>query len=237
MNEIESASPRSRQSELSHARVKKLVLLALLSAVAYVVMYLSKLIPINILGFLNFDLKDVVIGIAGFIFGPLAAAAMSVVVSLIEMVTVSSTGPWGLLMNVLSTCAFVCPAAVLYQKRHTIRGAVLGLICGALLMTAVMLLWNYLITPIYMGMPRAAVAELLIPYFLPFNLIKAGINGALMMLIYKPVVNALRKAKLIEASRADATAVAGGKKIGILIVAAVVLATFVLLALVLAGIL
>ena len=84
-------------------KARDITILALLAAVAYVVMYLSKLIPVNVLGFLNFDLKDVIVCIAGFLFGPLAAAGISLVVSLIEMVTVSSTGLWGLLMNVLST--------------------------------------------------------------------------------------------------------------------------------------
>ena len=211
-------------------KARDLTILALLAAVSYVVMYLSKLIPIHILGFLSFDLKDVIICIAGFLFGPLAAAGVSVVVSLIEMVTVGSTGLWGLLMNVLSTCAFVCAAAYFYQRNKTIKNAVIGLVVGVLLMTAVMLVWNWLITPIYMGQPREFVATLLIPYFLPFNLIKGGINATLTMLLYKPIVNALRKAKLVEPSGGK-----GGKsKLGIAIVAAVLLVTFVLLALVLA---
>ncbi len=211
-------------------KARDLTILALLAAVSYVVMYLSKLIPIHILGFLSFDLKDVIICIAGFLFGPLAAAGVSVVVSLIEMVTVGSTGLWGLLMNVLSTCAFVCAAAYFYQRNKTIKNAVIGLVVGVLLMTAVMLVWNWLITPIYMGQPREFVATLLIPYFLPFNLIKGGINATLTMLLYKPIVNALRKAKLVEPSGGK-----GGKsKLGVAIVAVVLLVTFVLLALVLA---
>ena len=108
----------------------------------------------------------------------------------------------------------------------------LGLVVGVLLMTALMLLWNYLITPIYMGQPREFVATLLIPYFLPFNLIKGGINATLTVLLYKPIVNALRKAKLVEPSSGK-----GGKsKLGVVLVAAVLLVTFVLLALVLAKI-
>ena len=210
---------------------RTLAMLAILAAVAYVVMYLSKLIPVNVLGFLNFDLKDTIVVITGFMFGPLAAAAISLIVSVIEMVTISSTGLWGLLMNVLSTCAFACTAAWYYQRHRTMKGAVLGLVIGALLMTAVMLLWNYLITPIYMGYPREAVAKLLIPTFLPFNLIKAGINGALSMLLYKPIVTALRKAKLVEPSK---SAGGGKQKLGVAIVSFVVLVTFVLLALVLA---
>ena len=211
-------------------KARDLTILALLAAVSYVVMYLSKLIPIHILGFLSFDLKDVIICIAGFLFGPLAAAGVSVVVSLIEMVTVGSTGLWGLLMNVLSTCAFVCTAAYFYQRNKTIKNAVIGLVVGVLLMTAVMLLWNWLITPIYMGQPREFVATLLIPYFLPFNLIKGGINATLTMLLYKPIVNALRKAKLVEPSGGKG----GRSKVGVVVVAAVLLVTFVMLALVLA---
>ena len=210
---------------------KKWTMLAMLSAAAYAVMLLSKQIPINILGFLNFDLKDAVICIAGFLFGAVPAALISVLVSVLEMITVSATGLWGLLMNVLSTCAFACTAAFIYHKNRTMNGAVVGLISGALLMTAAMLLWNFLITPIYMGYPRQAVAELLLPIFLPFNLIKAGINAALTMLLYKPIVTALRKANLIAPSNS-----AAGRKYGTLAVSFVLLITFALLALVLAGV-
>lgn len=220
----------SKQAASGKMDTKKLAMLAILAAVAYVVMYLSKLIPVNVLGFLTFDLKDTVIVIAGFMFGPLAAAGISVVVSLIEMVTISSTGYWGLLMNVLSTCAFACTAAWIYRRDHTMKGAVLGLVIGGLLMTAVMLLWNYLVTPIYMGQPREFVASLLIPAFLPFNLIKAGINGTLAMLLYKPIVTALRKAKLIPPS----SGAPAKNVLAISLVSLVVLATFILLALVLA---
>ena len=62
-----------------------------------------------------------------------------------------------------------------------------------------MMFWNYLIAPIYMGYPREAVAELLLPAFLPFNLIKGGINAAVTLLLYKPVVTVLRRSNLIEA--------------------------------------
>ncbi len=211
---------------------KELTMLALLAALAYVVMFLSKQIPVNVLGFLNFDLKDVIVCITGFLFGPLQAAGVSLVVSFVEMITISSTGPWGLLMNVLSTCAFACTAAWFYQRQRTMKNAVIGLVVGVLLMTAVMLLWNYLITPIYMKAPREYIVTLLVPTFLPFNLIKGGINATLTILIYKPVVTALRKAKLVKPSTGANQG--GKKKTGVLIVAAVLLVTFILLALVLA---
>ena len=51
-----------------------------------------------------------------------------------------------------------------------------------------------------MNLPRKDVAALLLPAFLPFNLIKGGLNTAFTLLIYKPVVSALRRARLIEPS-------------------------------------
>ena len=74
----------------------------------------------------------------------------------------------------------------------------LGLICGMLCQVLVMMLWNYLIAPLYMGYSREDVARLLLPAFLPFNLIKGGLNAALTMLLYKPTITALRHSNLIE---------------------------------------
>ena len=131
---------------------------------------------------------------------------ISLVVSCVEAVTVSDTGPIGLLMNIISTCTFACTAAVIYKKKRTLSGAVIGLIAGCIFMTAAMLLWNYAITPFYMNIPRETVKGMLIPAFLPFNLIKGGLNTAFTLLLYKPVVTALRKAKLIEQAKNDSGA-------------------------------
>ena len=212
--------------------VKQIALLGVFAAVAYAVMFATRWLPplIPTVPFLKYDPKDVIIAICGFIFGPLPALAVAVVVSLIEMLTVSGTGFIGLLMNVLSTAAFVCPAALIYSKKRSIAGAIIGLIAGTVMMCIVMLLWNYIVTPIYMGYPREAVAELLLPAFLPFNLIKAIINAALTLLIYKPLVTALRKANLLPESPEGEK---GAKRPwGILIFALLLLATATLLILI-----
>ena len=164
-----------------NVKSKKLTMIGMLCAVAYIVMVVGRF-PVVL--FLKYDPKDVVITIGGFIFGPMTSFLISLIVSLIEMVTVSETGPIGCIMNILSTCCFACTAAFIYKKQHTMKGAITGLVTGCLLTTAVMLLWNYLITPIYMGYPREAVAELLLPAFLPFNLLKGGLNTVIRLLIY-----------------------------------------------------
>jgi len=208
------------------------IAMAMLAAVAYVVMYLSKMLP-SVNGFLDFDFKDVVICISGFIYGPLPAAIISIVVAVIEAVTISHTGPIGLLMNVLATCSFCCTATFVYKRNHTMKGAVLGLSLGVVTLVVVMLLWNYLITPIYQGVPREVVVSMLPTVFLPFNLAKGGMNMAATLLLYKPVVTALRKAHLV----APSTSTQGRKlNVGFLLFSLALLATFVTLALVLWGI-
>ena len=215
--------------------VKTMTSLAMLTAVAYVVMYLSKLLP-QVLGFLQLDLKDTVICIGGFIFGPLAAAVIAIVVAVVEMFTVSDTGIIGCIMNVLATVAFCCTASFVYKKVHSKKGAVIGLALGTICLTVVMLLWNYLITPIYMEMDRAVVAAMLPTVFLPFNLVKGGLNMAVILLLYKPVVTALRRARLVPETQ---TIVQPDGKVnaGFLLFSLALLATFVTLALVLMGIL
>ena len=211
---------------------KTMVSLAMITAIAYAVMLISKLLP-QVMGILQFDLKDTVICIGGFIFGPLAAALVSIVVAFIEMISASDTGIIGFIMNVLATCAFCCTASFVYKKKHTMAGAVIGLALGTIILAAVMVLWNYLVTPIYYKMDRAVVAAMLPTIFLPFNLVKGGMNMAAILLLYKPIVGALRKAHLIAPSSSEKK---GRFNFGFLLFALVLLATFVMLMLVLAGI-
>ena len=116
--------------------------------------------------FLKYDPKDIIITLSGLIWGPMTSFIVSVIVSMIEMVTISENGVLGCIMNIISTCSFACTASVICKKKRTLPGAVIGLAAGSLMMVLAMLLWNYLITPIYMGYPREAVAKLLIPAFL-----------------------------------------------------------------------
>lgn len=217
----------------SYSRTRRLTMLAALSTIAYALMVVGR---IPVVAFLKYDPKDVIIAFAGFIYGPVSAFMVSLVVSIVEMVTVSDTGVIGLVMNILSTCAFACTAAVFYKRKQTQGGAVAGLVAGGLLATAVMMLWNYLLVPLYMTQPREDIVAMLVPVFLPFNLIKAGINATLTLLLYKPLVRALRAANLIP-PREEAAPEAGRKNIGVLLVAGLVLATCILVILVFQGVL
>ena len=208
--------------------LRKMVLMALLAAVAYLIV---AFVRIPVVMFLKYEPKDVVITIGGFLLGPLASFIISALVSLVEMVSISDTGPIGCLMNLISTCSFACVASLIYKKKHTINGAVMGLLVGSVSMIVVMLLWNWLITPLYLGATREAVEAMLIPVFLPFNALKAGLNSALILCLYKPLTTALRKTKLLP----DNGKTSSSRKLGLYIFAAFLLAACVLFLLVLQG--
>ena len=199
----------------------------MLAAIAYMIVALVR-IPVVL--FLKYEPKDVIITIGGFLLGPAASFITSLLVSLLEMVTISENGPIGCLMNLLSTCSFACVAAFIYKKQHTLKGAVLGLCAGSVFMIGVMLLWNWLITPLYMGVPRSAVEGMLLPAFLPFNALKATVNSALTLVLYKPLVTALRKTRLVEPGNS-----AGKSKTGIYLICAGILLTCIFLLLVWKG--
>ena len=214
---------------------KKLATLAMLTALAYVVMYLSKLMP-SVNGFLDFDFKDVVLCIGGFVYGPIAALMMIVIVCVLEMVTVSHTDIIGCIMNIVATASFVCTACAIYKRKHTMKGAIVGLASAVVVLVVVMLAWNYFLTPIYQRIPREAVADMLPTVFLPFNAVKGGLNMTATLLIYKPVVDALRRAKLIPESTSQAAPVQGKKHLGMTLVILFVFVSCVLFALSLQGI-
>ena len=213
-----------------NSRTKKLATLAILCAIAFVVVAVAR-VPVVL--FLKYDPKDIVITIAGFIYGPMSAFFVSLIVSFVEMITISGTGPIGFVMNVLSSCAFACTAAFIYKKRHTLSGAAIGLIVGSVLTVCTMLLWNYFITPYYLKITREAVAELLIPAFLPFNVLKVTANSALTMFLYKPLVRALRKMHVLPESTTEHV---DKVNIGALLVCALILCSCILFVLILQGI-
>lgn len=211
-------------------KTKKLVTLAMLCAMAFVVVAFVRIPAVQ---FLKYEPKDVIIVIGGFLFGPMASVLISVVVSLVEMITISETGIMGLIMNIIGSVSFATVAAAIYQKKRTMGGAVLGLVAGIAVMVPVMLLWNYFVTPLYMVASRESVAAMLVPVFLPFNLIKGGLNAAIAMLLYKPVVTALRKAHLVPESNVEK----GGINIGVILASLFVVLSLVLWLLIIRGIL
>jgi len=144
--------------------------------------------------FLEYDPADIPILIVTFAYGPLAGLAVTAVASVVQGLTVSvQSGPYGILMHVISTGSYVLAAGFIYLMIHSRLGAGIALICGVLVSAAIMGAANLIITPLFMGVPVEAVKAILIPVIIPFNLIKSGVNGFVTFLLYKPISNFIKE--------------------------------------------
>ncbi len=182
---------RKRTASLSATR--RLVLCAVFAALAFAVMFVFRF---NV-QFLTFDLKDAVITVAGLLLGPVAALSISVLVAVLEFITLGDTGFYGFLMNMASSVTFSVVASVVYTYRKRLSGAIIGLFCAVVALVAVMLSLNLLVTPRYMGVSTEAVVGLIPALLLPFNAVKALSNASLVLVFYKPISRAMVAAGLL----------------------------------------
>jgi riboflavin transporter FmnP len=175
---------------------EKMAGIAIFSALAFVVSLVVRF-PVQ---FLTFDAKDAVITIAAFVYGPLSAVIISFLAALIEMVTISTTGWYGFLMNFASSAVFSLTASLIYTRKRNLNGALISLYSAIGTTVGVMILLNIFITPLYFGMPVASpmVMEMLPTLLLPFNFSKALMNSAFVMLLYKPLVTALKRLNIVK---------------------------------------
>ena len=173
--------------------IKKITVISVLFAMSYLCTFLLHFD----LMFLKFDFKDAIIAISALIYGPLAGMFSSGIVALLEFITYSDTGVYGLIMNFLSSVAFSCVGGFIYKYRRTFQGAIFSGLSSILAVTAVMIFANMFITPYYMGVPQSEVIILIPKVLLPFNLIKSTVNASLLLLIYKPVTKAFGRMGLM----------------------------------------
>jgi len=117
--------------------------------------------------FLEFEVSDIPILIAGFVFGPVRGLIIGVVAILLRALILSPpSGPYGMIMHIIAIGVFVIVASAIYQKYKTKKWGLLSLIIGGLCMTAVMMPANLIITPIFMGVPASVVQGMILPVLL-----------------------------------------------------------------------
>ena len=177
------------RSRVGSAALRRVVLVALFGALAYVLMILIHF-PVS---FLTLDIKDVFITLCGLYFGPLSALTLSVLVPLLEFMTVSDTGVYGLIMNFLGSATFSVTASLIYKYKKSFLGAIIGLCAAVVAMVAVMLTFNLLITPLFMKTTVDVVRTLIPTLLLPFNAVKGVFNAALVLFLYKPISSVMQR--------------------------------------------
>ena len=171
-----------------HHVVKEMVMMAMLAAVSIVLVNMIRFPIFPSAPFLEYDMADVPILIGTFIFGPLSGLVLTVVVSVIQGLTVSAGSGWvGIIMHIIATGTFVVVAGTIFRMKYNRFGAVLGFACGSLAMTLMMIPLNLVFTVYFLGVSRDVVVSMLFPIIIPFNLIKAGANSVITFSVYKAV--------------------------------------------------
>lgn len=173
--------------------VKKLTHMAVLAALSVIFVALIHLPIFPSAPYLEYDPADIPILIGTFAYGPIVGLIITVVAAFIQGVTVSAAGGfYGILMHILATGTYVIVAGNVYKIKKNRSMAIVALACGTIAMAIVMCGANLIVTPIYSGVPVSVVKDMLLPIILPFNLIKAGINGAITFILYKTISKFLK---------------------------------------------
>ena len=184
----------------SRIRARNLAVTAMLSAVAFILMFVDFPIPFLIPSFVQMDFSELPALLAAFSLGPVYGVVVCLVKNLIHL-SITSTGGSGELCNFLLGACFVFPAGYIYQRMKSRKGALVGALVGAVIMALLSIPLNYYISyPIYAKfMPIDAILnmyreirptsggllECLIVFNAPFTFVKGALNTILCFLIYK----------------------------------------------------
>ena len=180
----------------SRYRLLRLVMVAVLSALAVALVYMIHLPIIPSLPFLEYDPADIPIFIVTILFGWQWGMLMTVVVSIVQGLTVSAqSGVIGIIMHIFATGSFVLVSGIVdrmlcgaYRRgsvgfeRRTLP-LVISFVFGLVAMLAAMMAWNYIFTPIFLGTDREAIIPAL-PLILLFNFIKGGLNASVAIAVF-----------------------------------------------------
>ncbi len=171
---------------------RQLVTMALMCAIGVLLSFVEfPLLPG--VTWLKYDASAMPAMVCGFAFGPAAGLAVGVVGAVIHGILMADFS--GAVMNILVVAGFILPAALVYRRSRTFKSGVVGLVLSAITATVMAILGNLVITPMWLGVPLDAVAAMILPILTPFNLIKAGINAVLTLIVYKSISNLITPKK------------------------------------------
>ena len=186
--------------------VRKLVMVAMLAAVATVLMFIS--IPVPFMpSYIKFDFSELPALIATFSLGPVSGIMVCLVKNLVNLLQTTTAGV-GELCNFLLGVSFVVPAGLIYNKMKSRKGALLGSFIGCLIMAVCSVPVNYfLVYPVYAKfMSMEAIVQMytvlnhnvttllqgLLVFNMPYTFIKGLVDVACAFCIYKPLARFIK---------------------------------------------
>ena len=186
-------------STVSRISVRKLVVTALLGAVATVLMFISFGLPI-LPSYLKVDFSEMPALLASFALGPVYGAAVCLIKNLVN-ISATTTGGVGELCNFLLGVLFVVPAGLIYRRHPSRKRALIGMIVGTLVMSLCSVLVNYFVVyPVYLlVMPEEAIVGMysaIVPaadsilkgiliFNMPLTFVKGVLDAVITSILYK----------------------------------------------------
>lgn len=186
-----------------------MAILSALSFILYATPFLKFSLPFIFPSFLDMQFSDLPALLGGFALGPVAGCIIIVVKCCLKM-PMTGTACVGELADIIVGIAFVLPAALIYKRNKSRKGALIGLLVGMLSAVSVSLLANWLVLiPFYtkefgmemvVGMMQALYPEItadtLYNYYLPlavlpFNMLRCLVCAVITYFVYKPLSKAL----------------------------------------------
>lgn len=182
--------------------VRYLTVTAMLTAIAYILMFFDFSVPFIMPEFIKMDLSELPALIGSFAMGPLCGVLICLLKNVLHL-AITTTGGVGELSNFLLGAAFVIPAGLIYKHKKSRKSALVGSLLGDLFMGVFSIVSNYLLVyPFYYNfMPKETILnayqailpqmktilQCLICFNLPFTMVKGLLSVVITFLIYKHI--------------------------------------------------
>ena len=209
---MSDSSARTAGRTAAMSRTHKLTVTAMLSAVAFALMFIEFPIPALIPSFVKLDISDLPELLAAFSLGPVYGVTVTFLKNLLHILIKGTSSAYvGELFNFLMGSVFAFSAGMIYQWKKSRKTALIGSVAGAVLMAVLSVPLNYfLVYPAYVvcyGLPLDAIIGMyqailpsadslikcLVIFNMPFTFCKGMLDVALCFLIYKPLSPLLHK--------------------------------------------
>ncbi|WP_295096759.1 ECF transporter S component [uncultured Catenibacterium sp.] len=192
-------------------KTKKLVMAALLGALAAILMVLDFNVPLAP-GFIKFDFSDFPVLIGGFVFGPVTGVLIAFLKIVLNLLFKPTTTMFvGEASNFILSVCYMGVACLYYRNHRTKKGAVIGMLLATVATSVLAIFSNILVMfPMYaklfgmsmqqiVGMVSAVnpfvkdITTMVIASLVPFNLFKYGVISIITFVSYKKIEVILKK--------------------------------------------
>ena len=145
-------------------------------------------------GYIRYEFSDLPMLISAFAFGTPAGLILAVLSIVLNFfLGGAESGPYGMLMHIIAIGTYVLVASLIYNRNKTRKRALIGMLFGIVAMTLIMIPANLIVTPLFLGIPVAAVKPLILPAIIPVNLLKGLLTAILTFILYKRISPLLHK--------------------------------------------